>query len=198
MHVAAVQETTHRLLPALAGLQAAIETKSREFKPDHQDRPHPHTGCDAAYARPGILRLRRTGQARCERVRTAPERILYRWTGRDRRGTGLNADPRFGELVAKIISTLTSLPFTSARTNSKRLAAHDAFVFLHGALTSVATALFKIANDIRLLGSGPRSGIGELILPENEPGSSIMRQGQPTQSEALTMVCCQCFGNHTR
>jgi fumarate hydratase class II len=113
-------------------------------------------------------------------------------------GTGLNADPRLGELVAKIIATLTSLPFTSAPNKFEALAAHDAFVFLHGALTSVATALFKIANDIRLLGSGPRSGIGELILPENEPGSSIMPgKVNPTQSEALTMVCCQVFGNHT-
>src|SRR4029450_6630392 len=88
--------------------------------------------------------------------------------------------------------------FTSAPNKFEALAAHDAFVFLHGALTSVATALFKIANDIRLLGSGPRSGIGELILPENEPGSSIMPgKVNPTQSEALTMVCCQVFGNNT-
>src|SRR5207344_551768 len=92
--------------------------------------------------------------------------------------------------------TLTSLPFTSAPNKFEALAAHDAFVFLHGALTSVATALFKIANDIRLLGSGPRSGIGELILPENEPGSSIMPgKVNPTQSEAMTMVACQVFGN---
>jgi len=113
-------------------------------------------------------------------------------------GTGLNADPRFGELVAKIIATQTKLPFTSAANKFEALAAHDAFVFVHGALTSVATGLFKIANDIRLLGSGPRSGLGELILPENEPGSSIMPgKVNPTQSEALTMVCCQVLGNHT-
>ena len=90
------------------------------------------------------------------------------------------------------------MPFVTAPNKFEALAAHDAYVFVHGALNSVATALFKIANDIRLLGSGPRSGIGELILPENEPGSSIMPgKVNPTQSEALTMVCCQIFGNHT-
>ena len=93
---------------------------------------------------------------------------------------------------------LTGLPFVSAPNKFEALAAHDAIVFAHGALTSVATGLFKIANDIRLLGSGPRSGLGELILPENEPGSSIMPgKVNPTQAEALTMVCCQVFGNHT-
>ena len=96
------------------------------------------------------------------------------------------------------IAELTRLPFVSAPNKFEALASHDAIVFAHGALTSVATGLFKIANDIRLLGSGPRSGLGELILPENEPGSSIMPgKVNPTQAEALTMVCCQVFGNHT-
>ena len=93
---------------------------------------------------------------------------------------------------------MTGLPFVTAPNKFEALASHDAMVFVHGALTSVATGLFKIANDIRLLGSGPRSGLGELILPENEPGSSIMPgKVNPTQSEALTMVCCQVFGNET-
>ena len=113
-------------------------------------------------------------------------------------GTGLNAKPQFAKRVAKRIARLTGLPFVTAPNKFEALAAHDAIVFAHGALTSVATGLFKIANDIRLLGSGPRSGLGELILPENEPGSSIMPgKVNPTQAEALTMVCCQVFGNHT-
>ena len=113
-------------------------------------------------------------------------------------GTGLNAKPQFARRVAKRIARLTGLPFVTAPNKFEALASHDAIVFAHGALTSVAAGLFKIANDIRLLGSGPRSGLGELILPENEPGSSIMPgKVNPTQAEALTMVCCQVFGNHT-
>jgi fumarate hydratase class II len=198
MHIAAVQETTHRLLPALADLQAAIENKSREF-----DRIIKIGRTHTQDATPLTLGQEFSGYAAqvkhgCERVRTALNDLYPLAQGGTAVGTGLNADPRFGEIVAKIIATLTSLPFTSAPNKFEALAAHDAFVFLHGALTSVATALFKIANDIRLLGSGPRSGIGELILPENEPGSSIMPgKVNPTQSEALTMVCCQVFGNHT-
>ena len=100
--------------------------------------------------------------------------------------------------MAARIAALTGLPFVTAPNKFEALAAHDAIVFVHGALTALATGLFKIANDIRLLGSGPRSGLGELILPENEPGSSIMPgKVNPTQSEALTMVCCQVFGNET-
>jgi fumarate hydratase, class II len=198
MHIAAVQETTHRLLPALEVLQTAIETKSREFsriikigRTHTQDATPLTLGQEfSGYA----AQVKHGG----ERVRIALTDLYPLAQGGTAVGTGLNADPRFGELVAARIATLTGLPFTSAANKFEALAAHDAFVFLHGALTSVATALFKIANDIRLLGSGPRSGIGELILPENEPGSSIMPgKVNPTQSEALTMVCCQVFGNHT-
>jgi fumarate hydratase class II len=198
MHIAAVQETMHRLIPALAGLQAAIENKSREF-----DRIIKIGRTHTQDATPLTLGQEFSGYAAqvkhgCERVRAALKDLYPLAQGGTAVGTGLNADPRFGELAATIIATLTGLPFTSAPNKFEALAAHDAFVFLHGALTSVATALFKIANDIRLLGSGPRSGIGELILPENEPGSSIMPgKVNPTQSEALTMVCCQVFGNHT-
>jgi fumarate hydratase class II len=110
----------------------------------------------------------------------------------------LNADPRFAEAFARRIATLTGLPFVSAANKFEAIAAHDALVFAHGALTSVAAALYKIASDIRLLGSGPRSGFGELRLPENEPGSSIMPgKVNPTQVEALCMVCVQTIGNGT-
>jgi fumarate hydratase class II len=113
-------------------------------------------------------------------------------------GTGLNADRRFAKLFATRIARLTRLPFTSAPNKFEALASHGALVFAHGAFDALAADLFKIANDIRLLGSGPRSGLGELILPENEPGSSIMPgKVNPTQAEALTMVCCRVFGNQT-
>jgi fumarate hydratase class II len=111
-------------------------------------------------------------------------------------GTGLNTHPEYAERVAKEISKLTGLPFVSAANKFEALAAHDAQVELSGQLKTVAASLMKIANDIRLLGSGPRAGIGELRLPENEPGSSIMPgKVNPTQSEAMTMVCAQVFGN---
>jgi fumarate hydratase class II len=113
-------------------------------------------------------------------------------------GTGLNAKPQFARLFAKRVAEITRLPFTSAPNKFEALASNDAYVFAHGAINAAAVALFKIANDIRLLASGPRSGLGELTLPENEPGSSIMPgKVNPTQAEALTMVCCQVFGNHT-
>src|SRR5690606_4154845 len=111
-------------------------------------------------------------------------------------GTGLNAPIGFAEDVAAAIAEITGLPFTSAPNKFEALAAHDAMVFSHGAINTVAGSLFKIANDIRLLGSGPRAGLGELSLPENEPGSSIMPgKVNPTQCEALTQVCVQVFGN---
>jgi fumarate hydratase, class II len=113
-------------------------------------------------------------------------------------GTGLNSKPQFAKAFARRIAQLTRMPFVSAPNKFEHMAGHDAYVFVHGAINAAATAMFKIANDIRLLGSGPRSGLGELILPSNELGSSIMPgKTNPTQSEALTMVCCQVFGNHT-
>jgi fumarate hydratase class II len=112
-------------------------------------------------------------------------------------GTGLNAPAGFAERVAERIAAITGMGFTSAPNKFEALAAHDAMVMSHGAINTVAASLFKIANDIRFLGSGPRSGLGELSLPENEPGSSIMPgKVNPTQCEALTMVCVQIFGNH--
>ena len=113
-------------------------------------------------------------------------------------GTGLNTHPKFAELTAKIIAEETKLPFVSAKNKFSALAAHDALVFASGALKTLACALMKIANDIRWLGSGPRSGLGELILPENEPGSSIMPgKVNPTQCEAMTMICVQVMANDT-
>src|SRR5262249_10133998 len=111
-------------------------------------------------------------------------------------GTGLNAKPAFARRFARKVAAFTRLPFVTAPNKFEALASHDADVFAHGAITATATGLFKIANDIRLLASGPRSGFGEISLPENEPGSSIMPgKVNPTQCEALTMVCCQIFGN---
>jgi len=113
-------------------------------------------------------------------------------------GTGLNSKPRFAKAFARRIAKLTGITFISAPNKFEHMAGHDAYVFVHGAINAAATALFKIANDIRFLGSGPRSGLGELILPSNELGSSIMPgKTNPTQSEALTMVCAQVFGNQT-
>ena len=117
---------------------------------------------------------------------------------RRRSAPGFNTDPRFAEAFARRVAALTGLPFVSAANKFEAIAAHDALVFAHGALTSLAAALYKIACDIRLLGSGPRSGFAELRLPENEPGSSIMPgKVNPTQVEALCMVCVQAIGNGT-
>jgi fumarate hydratase, class II len=198
MHIAAAQEITRRLLPALTHLHTALARKTTQFanivkigRTHTQDATPLTLGQEFS----GYAAQVASGRARVAVVL----RELYPLAqGGTAVGTGLNAKPRFAKAVARRIAELTSLPFTSAPNKFEALASHDAIVFVHGALTSVATGLFKIANDIRLLGSGPRSGLGELILPENEPGSSIMPgKVNPTQSEALTMVCCQVFGNHT-
>jgi fumarate hydratase class II len=198
MHIAAAAEITQRLIPALAHLQQALQRKSKAFarivkigRTHTQDATPLTLGQEfSGYAAQVTLGL--------ARVRTALRELYPLAQGGTAVGTGLNAHPRFARRVAKRIAALTGLPFVSAANKFEALAAHDAIVFVHGALTSVAAGLFKIANDIRLLGSGPRSGLGELILPENEPGSSIMPgKANPTQTEALTMVCCQVFGNHT-
>jgi fumarate hydratase class II len=132
------------------------------------------------------------------RLRSAVKELFPLAQGGTAVGTGLNSKPRFAKLFARHVATITKLPFSSAPNKFEALASNDAYVMVHGAINSVATGLFKIANDIRLLGSGPRSGLGELVLPENEPGSSIMPgKVNPTQCEAMTMVCCQVFGNQT-
>jgi fumarate hydratase, class II len=197
MHIAAATEITRSLLPALAHLHAALERKRKEFagivkigRTHTQDATPLTLGQEFS----GYAAQVKSGR---QRVSQALKHLYPLAQGGTAVGTGLNAKPRFAKLVAKRIAALTGLSFVTAPNKFEALASHDAIVFAHGALTSVATGLFKIANDIRLLGSGPRSGLGELILPENEPGSSIMPgKVNPTQCEAVTMVCCQVFGNN--
>jgi fumarate hydratase class II len=198
MHIAAVMGIVGDLIPALSELHRALRKKEKEFahivkigRTHTQDATPLTLGQEfsgyAAQVESGIARLR------------VAVRDLYPLAqGGTAVGTGLNSKPKFAKLFAKHVAKITKLPFTSAANKFEALASHDAYVFVHGAINSSATGLFKIANDIRLLGSGPRSGLGELILPENEPGSSIMPgKVNPTQCEAMTMVCCQVFGNHT-
>jgi fumarate hydratase class II len=198
MHIAAGMEIVGDLIPALSDLHRALRKKEKAFahivkigRTHTQDATPLTLGQEfsgyAAQVESGIARLR-----------LAVKDLYPLAQGGTAVGTGLNSKPRFAKLFARHAAKITKLPFTSAPNKFEALASNDAYVFVHGAINSVATGLFKIANDIRLLGSGPRSGLGELILPENEPGSSIMPgKVNPTQCEAMTMVCCQVFGNHT-
>jgi fumarate hydratase class II len=198
MHIAAAQEITHRLLPALAHLHDALSRKEKEFaKIVKIGRTHTQDATPLTLGQEfsGYAAQVKSGMAR---IKIALKEIYPLAQGGTAVGTGLNTKPRFARLFARRVAAITRLPFVSAPNKFEALAAHDAYVFVHGALNALAGGLFKIANDIRLLGSGPRSGLGELILPENEPGSSIMPgKVNPTQAEALTMVCCQVFGNQT-
>ncbi|RDV05018.1 class II fumarate hydratase [Undibacter mobilis] len=198
MHIAAALRIEHHLLPALTGLQHALEDKVREFADIVKiGRTH------MMDATPITLGQEFSGYAAqvkssVARLKMAQRELMPLAQGGTAVGTGLNTHPEFAERFAGRIKAMTGLPFVSADNKFEHMAAHDAYVFAHGAINAAATALFKIANDIRLLGSGPRSGIGELNLPSNEAGSSIMPgKVNPTQSEALTMVCCQVFGNQT-
>jgi fumarate hydratase class II len=196
MHIACAEQVVHDLLPALKHLHAALKAKSDAWQGiikigrTHTQDATPLTlgqefGGYAQQVENGIKRIEMTLPALMELAQ-----------GGTAVGTGLNAPVGFAELVAEKIAGITGLPFTTAPNKFEALAAHDAMVFSHGAINTVAASLFKIANDIRFLGSGPRSGLGELSLPENEPGSSIMPgKVNPTQCEALTMVCAQVFGN---
>ena len=198
MHIAAAMRITEHLLPALKRLQAALDKKTKEFvKIVKIGRTHT---MDATPITLGQEFSGYAAQVKSAATRLAlAQRELYPLAqGGTAVGTGLNSKPKFAKAFARRMAALTKLPFVSAPNKFEHMAGHDAYVFVHGALNSAATALFKIANDIRLLGSGPRSGLGELILPSNELGSSIMPgKTNPTQSEALTMVCCQVFGNNT-
>ncbi len=198
IRIAAAQEIAHRLVPALEHLHAALDAKSKAFAPIVKiGRTHLQDAVPLTLGQEfsGYAAQVRSGVAR---IREALVHLYPLAQGGTAVGTGLNAHRRFARLFARRIAALTGLPFVTAPNKFEALAAHDAEVFVHGALASVATGLFKIANDVRLLGSGPRSGLGELILPENEPGSSIMPgKVNPTQCEAVTMVCCQVFGNQT-
>ncbi len=197
MHVACAEEIVHKLIPALKHLHKTLVKKSKQFdKIVKIGRTHTQD------ATPLTLGQEFGGYA--AQVENAIKRIemtlpgLYELAqGGTAVGTGLNAPIGFAEKVAKRIAKITKLPFVTAPNKFEALAAHDAMVFSHGAINSAAAALYKIANDIRFLGSGPRSGLGELALPENEPGSSIMPgKVNPTQAEAMTQVCVQVFGNH--
>jgi len=198
MHIAAAMALVGDLIPALIDLHRALHEKEKAFahivkigRTHTQDATPLTLGQEfsgyAAQVESGIARLNLVLQE------------LYPLAqGGTAVGTGLNSSPKFAKAFARHVAKITKLPFTSAANKFEALASNDAYVFVHGAINAMATGLFKIANDIRLLGSGPRSGLGELILPENEPGSSIMPgKVNPTQSEAVTMVCCQVFGNHT-
>jgi fumarate hydratase, class II len=198
MHIAAAQEIAHRLIPALAHLRADLERKAKAFAGIVKiGRTHTQDATPLTLGQEFSGYAAQVGSG-LRRVQIALTELYPLAQGGTAVGTGLNSKPQFAKLVAKRIAALTGLPFVSAPNKFEALASHDGIVFAHGALASVATGLFKIANDIRLLGSGPRSGLGELILPENEPGSSIMPgKVNPTQAEALTMVCCQVFGNQT-
>ena len=198
MHIAAAEQVVHDLIPALRHLHKALVAKQEEFK-DIIKIGRTHT----QDATPLTLGQEFSGYAQqvanaITRIEMTLPGILELAQGGTAVGTGLNAPVGFAEKVAERIAAITGLAFTSAPNKFEALAAHDALVFGHGAINSAAAALFKIANDIRFLGSGPRSGLGELSLPENEPGSSIMPgKVNPTQCEALTMVCAQVFGNQT-
>src|SRR3954471_16457954 len=197
MHVAAAELAVRELLPALEHLHAALRQKQDEFgdiikigRTHLQDATPLTLGQEfSAYATQIAYGI--------ERVKTALPRVYQLAQGGTAVGTGLNAKKGFAEAFAAEVAAITGLPFVTAPNKFEALAAHDAMVELHGALNVLAASLMKIANDVRLLGSGPRCGFGELKLPENEPGSSIMPgKVNPTQSEAMTMVCCQVMGNN--
>lgn len=196
MHVAAAKETTARLLPELRAIEAAFADKAISF---HEIVKVGRTHLQDATP----LRLGQEFGAFCSQISHARGRIergldeLYPLAlGGTAVGTGLGTHPRFSELACQKIAELTGLPFHSAPDKFEALASHDGLIALHSALKGLALALIKIANDIRWLASGPRSGLGELRIPENEPGSSIMPgKVNPTQCEALTMVCAQVIGN---
>lgn len=197
MHIACAEEITHHLLPSLKHLHKALDQKAKDFahiikigRTHTQDATPLTLGQEfsgyAAQVASAIKRIELTLPGLCELAQ-----------GGTAVGTGLNAPVGFAEKVAEEIASITGIAFVTAPNKFEALAAHDSMVFAHGAINAAAAALFKIANDIRFLGSGPRAGLGELALPENEPGSSIMPgKVNPTQSEALTQVCAHIFGNH--
>jgi fumarate hydratase class II len=196
MSIAAAEVVVHNLLPAVRELRDALDAKAKAFagivkigRTHLQDATPITLGQEFS----GYVALLDADLARIEA--TLPG-VMSLGIGGTAVGTGLNSHPEFGERAAQKIAELTSLPFTSNPNKFAALSAHDEFVFASGALKTLACSLMKIANDIRWLASGPRCGLGELTIPENEPGSSIMPgKVNPTQSEAMTMVCCQVMGN---
>ena len=198
MHVAAATAIVRRLLPSVRALRDALAARSDEFADIVKiGRTHLQDAVPLTLGQEFggyVAQL----DADIERIEQTLHGLHELAIGGTAVGTGLNAPPGFADAVAARIAELTGLPFVSAPNKFAALAAHDALVFASGALATLAGSLMKIANDLRWLGSGPRSGLGELVLPENEPGSSIMPgKVNPTQSEAMTMVCVQVFGNDT-
>ncbi|KAI9298153.1 fumarate hydratase [Neoconidiobolus thromboides FSU 785] len=197
MHVAIVNEIHHRLIPALKLLHQELDNCSKKF--DHIIKIGRTHLQDATPLTLGQEFSGYTTQVAygIERIESTLPRLYYLAQGGTAVGTGLNTRMGFDKAVASAISELTNLPFKTAPNKFEALAAHDALVEASGALNTIAASLMKVANDIRFLGSGPRCGLGELSLPENEPGSSIMPgKVNPTQCEAMTMVCAQVMGNH--
>ena len=198
MHIACAEEVVCRLIPALAQLRNALNDKAIAFKDIIKiGRTHTQDATPITLGQEfsGYTQQIENGIKRLEM--TLPM-LMELAQGGTAVGTGLACPQGFAEKVAEHIAAITKLPFTSAPNKFEALAAHDAMVFTHGAITTVAMSCFKIANDIRFLGSGPRAGLGELALPENEPGSSIMPgKVNPTQSEALTQVAAHILGNNT-
>jgi fumarate hydratase class II len=198
MHIAAAEEVVHLLVPSLNKLADALNDKKQAFKDILKiGRTHTQDATPLTLGQEfsGYVAMVENGIGRVEAV--LPK--LYQLAqGGTAVGTGINAKIGFAESFAEHVAAYTKLPFVTAPNKFEALATHDAMVEAHGSLNEVAVSLFKIANDIRFLGSGPRSGLGELSLPENEPGSSIMPgKVNPTQCEALTMVCAQVMGNNT-
>ena len=198
MHIAAAEEIHHSLLPALAYLRNCLNDKAQEFRKIIKiGRTHTQDATPVTLGQEfsGYTAQLENGIKRIER---GLKELYPLAQGGTAVGTGLNAKPKFAKMFAAEVANYTRLPFKTAPNKFEALAAHDAYVSAHGALNTVAASLFKIANDIRFLASGPRSGLGEISLPANEPGSSIMPgKVNPTQCEALTMVCTQVMGNNT-
>ncbi|KAH7294128.1 hypothetical protein KP509_28G057900 [Ceratopteris richardii] len=197
MHIAAAIEINTRLIPKLEGLHSALAAKAEEFKDIVKiGRTHLQDAVPLTLGQEfsGYVTQVKYG---IERVKGSLPRLYQLAQGGTAVGTGLNTKKGFDVKVAEAVAQETGLPFVTAENKFEALAAHDAIVEVSGALNTIAVSLNKIANDIRFLGSGPRCGLGELLLPENEPGSSIMPgKVNPTQCEALTMVCAQVIGNH--
>jgi len=196
MHIAAGEQMTKRLIPAVETLRATLAQKAEAFDSIIKiGRTHLMDAVPLTLGQEfsGYAQQLENGLAR---VRMSLDGIYELALGGTAVGTGLNTHPDFAEKAADRISDMTGLPFRSAPNKFEALAAHDAVVFASGAVKTLAASLMKIANDIRMLASGPRCGVGELLIPENEPGSSIMPgKVNPTQSEAMTMVCAQVMGN---
>jgi fumarate hydratase class II len=194
MHIATVEQIQKRLIPMITKLRDALQKKSDEFKDIIKiGRTHLMDAVPLTLGQEfsGYVQMLTNG---LERIQASLPRLYELALGGTAVGTGLNTHPDFAQLSARKIAEITGLPFITARNKFEALATHDALVEFHGVLKTLAASLMKIANDIRWLGSGPRCGLGEIHLPENEPGSSIMPgKVNPTQSEAMTMVCAQVF-----